>query len=148
MEKLKEREDDYLERSKHLKHMTEKELELRFWDLTEKLMDPVIKLAETHTTPSIERSVLLRMGFSSLESTAIVQQVLDHGLMGKGAGHIVYKAAKTNGIEIRDAGLKLAEGKLWDEIDKLFIKDAQSGVSEEKTPVKTHGRASQRGGQL
>jgi len=126
MDKLLERTDDYLERREHLKDLTEDQLENRFWELTEKLMNPVVKLAETHTTPSIERSVLLRMGFSSLEATAIVQQVLDHGLMGKGAGHIVYKAAKTKGIDIRDAGLQLAEGKLWDRIDILFSKGVQS----------------------
>ena len=120
MERSMERTDDYLERREHLKHLSEEELEARFWELTEKLMNPVIKLAETHTSPSIERSVLLRMGFSSLESMSIVKQVLDHGLIGKGAGHIVYKVAKTKGIEIRDAGLKLAEGKLWDEVNHLF----------------------------
>ncbi len=117
MEGAMDRPDDYLEKREHLKGLSEEQLEKRFWELTEKLMNPVIKLAETHTSPSIERSVLLRMGFSSLESTAIVQQVLDHGLIGKGAGHIVYKAAKSNGLDIRDAGLQLAEGQLWDELN-------------------------------
>lgn len=137
MERAKERTDDYLIRREHLKHLSEEELEARFWELTEKLMDPVIKLAETHTSPSIERSVLLRMGFSSLESTSIVQQVLDHGLIGKGAGHIVYKVAKTKGIEIREAGLQLAEGQIWDEVDILFSKDPI---------VRATGRSPQRGG--
>lgn len=123
MERAMERADDYLERREHLKDLSEEQLEARFWELTEKLMDPVIKLAETHTSPSIERSVLLRMGFSSLESTAIVKQVIDHGLMGKGAGHIVYKAAKAKDIEIREAGLQLAEGKLWDQMDILLKKE-------------------------
>ena len=109
--------DDYLKRREHLKDLSEEQLESKFWELTEKLMDPVIKLAETHTTPSIERSVLLRMGFSSLESTAIVKQVLDHGLIGKGAGHIVYKVAAAKNITIREAGLKLADGELWDQVD-------------------------------
>ena len=145
MERAMERTDDYPERREHLKHLSEDELEARFWELTEKLMNPVIKLAETHTTPSIERSVLLRMGFSSLESTAIVQKVLDHGLIGKGAGHIVYKAAKANSIDIRNAGLQLAEGQLWDEIDILFSKDAIYRVSDEKDTVKTQVPASGQG---
>lgn len=122
MKRALERPDDYLERKKHLKDLSEEQLEVKFWELTETLMNPVIKLAETHTTPSIERSVLLRMGFSSLESTAIVKQVLDHDLIGKGAGHIVYKAAKANEIDIRDAGLQLAKGQLWNQIDRLFSK--------------------------
>ncbi len=125
MERAMERTDDFLERRKHLKHLSEEQLEARFWELTEKLMDPIIKLAETHTTPSIERSVLLRMGFSSLESTAIVQQVLDHGLISKGAGHIVYKIARAKEIEIREAGLKLAEGLLWDQTEILFGKSSE-----------------------
>ena len=140
MERAMERPDDYLERREHLKDLSEEELEARFWKLTEKLMNPVIKLAETHTTPSIERSVLLRMGFSSLESTAIVQQVLDHGLIGKGAGHIVYKTAKTNGLDIRDAGLQLAEGKLWNEIN---LKNGDISSSKGDRPV-----APTKGGQL
>ena len=148
MERAMERPDDYLDRRKHLKDLTEGHLEARFWELTEKLMNPVVKLAETHTSPSIERSVLLRMGFSSLESTAIVQQVLDHGLMGKGAGHIVYKAAKKNSIDIREAGLQLAEGQLWDEIDNLFSTDAIYRVSDEKDTVQEQGSSSQKGEQL
>ena len=140
-----ERPDDYLKRREHLKDLTEKQLEKKFWELTEKLMNPVIKLAETHTTPSIERSVLLRMGFSSLEATAIVQQILDHGLIGKGAGHIVYKAAKANDLDIREAGLQLAEGQLWNEIDILFRTDAIYRVSGEKGTEKTQDPRSQKG---
>ena len=37
-------------------------LKERFWQLCEQVMTPVVDLARTHTTPSIERSVLLRMG--------------------------------------------------------------------------------------
>ena len=92
MERALERSDDYLERRVHLKDLTEEQLEAKFWELTEKLMNPVIKLAETHTSPSIERSVLLRMGFSSLESTAIVKQILDHGLMGNPVHQYEYQS--------------------------------------------------------
>ena len=126
MERALERSDDYLERRVHLKDLSEEQLEKKFWELTEKLMNPVIKLAETHTSPSIERSVLLRMGFSSLESTAIVQKVLDHGLIGKGAGHIVYKTAKTNGLDMREAGLQLAAGQLWDKVNIFFNQKERS----------------------
>ncbi|MEA1911311.1 MAG: ornithine aminomutase subunit alpha [Spirochaetota bacterium] len=131
MERAMERPDDYLERREHLKHLTEEQLESKFWELTEKLMNPVIEIAETHTSPSIERSVLLRMGFSSLESTAIVKQVMDHGLMGKGAGHIVYKTAKAKGLDIREAGLQLAEGQLWDKVGTLFGKETDISRSKD-----------------
>lgn len=119
-----ERKDDFDQRRVHLKNLTEEQLEAMFWELTEKLVDPLIKLAETHTSPSIERSVLLRMGFSSLESKAIVAKAIDHNLLSKGAGHVVYKVAKKRNIEIRDAGLKLAEGEFWEEAPGLFKKEA------------------------
>lgn len=111
-----ERVDDFEKRREHLKNLTDVQLEKRFWELTEKLMDPVLDLAQTHTTPSIERSVLLRMGFSSLEAEAIVAQTLEHGLISKGAGHVVYKVAHTEKINIREAGMMLASGKLWDKV--------------------------------
>ncbi len=80
----------------------------------------MVDLAKGHTSPSIERSVLLRMGFSSLECKPIVEQALGRGLLGKGAGHIVYKLAKAKELSIRDTGLKLAAGQLWDEAESLF----------------------------
>ncbi|MBC8587005.1 ornithine aminomutase subunit alpha [Paratissierella segnis] len=114
------REDDFDIRRQHLKNLSEEELESRFWELAGKIVDPIIELAEKHTTPSIERSVLLRMGFSSPESTAIVENAIDRGLIGKGAGHIVYKLAKAKNIDYRDAGLSLVDGDSWDEVVSLF----------------------------
>lgn len=115
-----ERKDDFQERRQHLADLSEMELETRFWELAEKLVDPLIDLAEKNTSPSIERSVLLRMGFSSIEAKAIVDGAIDRGLIGKGAGHIVYKLAKSKNMDIREAGLELVEGNLWDDVIKLF----------------------------
>jgi D-ornithine 4,5-aminomutase subunit alpha len=114
------REDDFKERRKHLANLSEEELENRFWELAEKIVDPLVDLAEKNTTPSIERSVLLRMGFSSLEASAIVDGAIDRGLIGKGAGHIVYRLAGEKNMEIRETGLKLVEGDLWDEAIDIF----------------------------
>lgn len=115
-----ERSDDFKARRKHLENLTEEELEKRFWQLTEQLMDPVMDLAVTHTTPSIERSVLLRMGFSSLEADSLVKQVLEHGLISKGAGHVVYKVARELNLPVREAGRILGSGQKWDTAGKLF----------------------------
>ena len=117
---MMKRADDFQERRKHLANLTEEELEARFWELTEKIVDPLIELAEKNTTPSIERSVLLRMGFSSIEAQAIVDGAIDRGLLGKGAGHIVYRLAKEKDLEIREAGLKLVQGEMWEDIMKIF----------------------------
>lgn len=115
-----ERQDDFKQRREHLKDLTEKQLEERFWELCGKLMDPIVDMASKHTSPSIERSVLLRMGFSSIESKAIVEGAVDRNLLEHGAGHLVYKLSQAKGMEIREAGLKLAENELWEETSSLF----------------------------
>ena len=114
------RADDFQERRKHLQNLSDEELELRFWQMTEKIVDPMIDLAEKNTSPSIERAVLLRMGFSSIEAKSIVEGVMDRGLMGKGAGHVVFRLAKEKNMKIRDAGLQLIEGNLWNDVVSLF----------------------------
>lgn len=114
------RADDYEVRRKHLANLTDEELKQRFWELAEKIVEPMLELGYKNTTPAIERSVLLRMGFSSLEVKPIVEGVMRKGLMGKGAGNVVWRLSKKLGISVREAGLALAEGKYWDEVDKLF----------------------------
>lgn len=115
-----ERQDDFNQRREHLKDLTEKQLEERFWELCGKLMDPIVEMATKQTSPSIERSVLLRMGFSSIESKAIVEAAIDRNLLEHGAGHLVYKLSQSRGMDIREAGLKLAENELWEETSSLF----------------------------
>lgn len=114
------RADDFHERRKHLANLTDEELYERFWQLTEQVVDPLLELGRKNTSPSIERSVLLRMGISSLDAKPIVEGCIDRGLIGKGAGHVVYKLAKTKEISIKEAGQMLAGGKGWDEAAALF----------------------------
>ena len=114
------RADDYEQRRQHLANLTDEELEKRFWDLAEQVVDPLLELGKKNTTPAVERSILLRMGFSSLEVKPIVEGVMNKGLMGKGAGNVVWRLSKKLGISVREAGVALAEGKYWDEVDSLF----------------------------
>jgi D-ornithine 4,5-aminomutase subunit alpha len=114
------REDDFLTRRKHLDGLSDEELKARFWELAEKIMDPLLDLAKTHTSPSVERSVLLRMGFSSLEAKPLVEGAIDRGLMSKGVGHIVYRISKEKNLTVREAGLELIEGKHWDDAVAIF----------------------------
>ena len=114
------RTDDFQERRKHLAGLTDLELYSRFWDLTAQVVDPLLELGYKNTTPSIERSVLLRMGVSSLDAKPIVEGCIDRGLLGKGAGHVVYKLANAKGITIREAAELLAGGQGWDEAAALF----------------------------
>ena len=114
------RDDDFAKRRTHLQNLTDEELKAKFWEMSERIVDPMLDLAKTHTTPSIERSVLLRMGFSSLEVKPLVEGAIDRGLMGKGVGHLVYRAAKDKGIEVREAGLQMIEGHHWDYLVETF----------------------------
>ena len=50
----------------------------------------------------------------------IVNGCMDHGLMGKGAGHCVYKLSKIENISIPEAGTKLANGEGWDKVAASF----------------------------
>ena len=114
------REDDFQNRREHLKNLSDEELKARFWALTEQLVDPLLVLANENTSPAIERSVLLRMGFSSLEAKAIVDACTEKSLLGHGAGNVVYRYAKHKGQEIREAGLALLTPANMEEAASLF----------------------------
>lgn len=116
------RQDDFAERRKHIANLSDQELYDRFWDLTSQVVDPLLELGRKNTTPSVERAVLLRMGISSLDTQKIVEGCMDRGLMGHGAGHVVYKMSKAKDISIREAGEMLAKGEGWDEAVSLFGK--------------------------
>ena len=66
------RADDFEERRKHIANLSDEELYNRFWELTAQVVDPLLELGYKNTTPSVERSVLLRMGISSLDTQKIV----------------------------------------------------------------------------
>lgn len=120
MKDLLRRQDDYEVRRQHLANLSEEELKARFWDLTQQVIDPLLALAKTNTTPSVERSVLLRMGFSSLECKPLVEMAMDHGLIGHGVGHVIYRIGKENNIPYRQAGLEMIDGRHWDQAIRIF----------------------------
>jgi D-ornithine 4,5-aminomutase subunit alpha len=109
-----ERPDDFETRRAHLRGLSDEALHERFWSLVEALVEPLIEEARTHTTPSIERSVLLRMGFSSVEAKALVEQMQRRDLLGHGAGGLVLKLSRHRGIPVREAGLALLAGRDWE----------------------------------
>ena len=115
--------DDYNKRHEHLKNLTDEELYERFWTLTEEIVKPLITLAETNTSPAVERSVLLRMGFSSLEADAMVKEGAKWNLLGHGMGNVVLKYAKLKNIPYLDAGILLSKGTGWEEVNKVMVGD-------------------------
>jgi D-ornithine 4,5-aminomutase subunit alpha len=114
--KQAERPDDFATRREHLRELSDEALHAYFWDLVERITEPLVAEARTHTTPSIERSVLLRMGFSSLESKALVARMQAQGMLGHGAGRLVLELARAEGIEVREAGQGLLAGRHWEEL--------------------------------
>lgn len=114
------RDDDYQLRRTSVANLSDKELEQRFWQLAEQIVDPLLKLGYENTTPAIERSVLLRMGFSSIEAKAIAEGCMERSLLGHGAGNVVYRLAKAKNMDYLEAGKALCEGKLWDEAAAQF----------------------------
>ncbi|WP_055667998.1 ornithine aminomutase subunit alpha [Desnuesiella massiliensis] len=108
--------DDFEKRREHLANLSDEELFNEFWSLTEEIVKPLVELAETHTSPSIERSVLLRMGFSSMEAESIVKEGIKWGLMGKGMGNVVITYANMENLHYLKAGEALANGDGWGKV--------------------------------
>jgi len=98
-------------RQVELKKMSDAELKDRFWKLCNQVVEPIVDLAKTHTSPSIERAVLLRMGIDSVSTHAVVTRVLEAGLLGKGAGHVVLKVSQKTGKDIRGAAQAIIDDK-------------------------------------
>lgn len=96
-------------RRAELEQLSDEQLKERFWELSYQLMTPVVELAKTHTSPSIERAVLLRMGIDSVSSHGIVDKVHEAGLLGKGAGQAVLKVAQKYELDVRAAGQKILD---------------------------------------
>ncbi len=99
------------ERREELKKMSDEALKARFWQLCDQVVEPIVGLAQTHTSPSIERSVLLRMGIDSISSHGVVDRIHEAGLLGKGAGHVVLKLAQKTGVNVRQAAAAILEDK-------------------------------------
>jgi len=111
-----ERADDFALRRTRLGQLSDEQLRARFWTLVDDIVAPLIEEARLHTTPSIERSILLRMGFSSIEAKGLVARMHERGLLGYGAGRLVLNLAKSKGISVRAAGAALLAGRYWEDL--------------------------------
>lgn len=114
------RPDDFATRRQHLVGLSEAELEQRFWQLANRVVEPLIGMARTHTSPSIERSVLLRMGFSSVEAQAVVKRVEELGLLGHGAGHVIWRLSRLHKCSLHASADILLSEAGGDEAQTFF----------------------------
>ena len=110
------REDTFETQRAHLAGLGDAELEARFWELGSQVVDPLVELARHHTSPSIERSVLMRMGVDSLTCLAVVAECEKRDLLGHGAGHVVLVCMRTWGCDAPEAARRLADGEGWDTV--------------------------------
>ncbi len=117
---MKERIDDYKTRKEHLQTLTDKELKEYFYELIHKLVEPLVEIGYKNTSKSIERSVLLRMGFSSLQAKDIVDVLNEHNLLSKGAGNCVYLVHRNLGLSIKEAGTLITQRKAIDFLQEVF----------------------------
>ncbi len=106
-----ERITSFEKRREELSKLSDEELKERFWQLCNQVVEPIVDLARTHTSPSIERSVLLRMGIDSLTAHAAVDHILEAGLLGKGAGHVVLEVAQKRHCDVRTAATAIVDNK-------------------------------------
>jgi D-ornithine 4,5-aminomutase subunit alpha len=113
------REDTFEHAHQYLSGLTDEELKMRFWHLTAEIVDPMVELARTHTSPSIERSVLMRMGIDSRTCMAVVNECEARRLLGHGAGHVVLVVMQALELDAPAAAEKLAEGDAaaWEVVD-------------------------------
>ncbi|MCU0488845.1 MAG: ornithine aminomutase subunit alpha [Anaerolineales bacterium] len=106
------------QRRAELEKMSDEALKSYFWELCNQVVEPVVALARTHTSPSIERAVLLRMGIDSLSSQAVVERIYQAGLLGKGAGHVLLKLAERQGCDVKSAAAAIIADK--EKLNGLF----------------------------
>jgi D-ornithine 4,5-aminomutase subunit alpha len=114
------RDDTYAQERGHLAGLSDEQLEARFWKLTQQIVDPLVELARTHTSPSIERSVLMRMGVDSRACMAIAGECEKRGLLGHGAGNVVLHCATQWKVDVRAAAAKLAGGAGWETVEQRW----------------------------
>lgn len=113
-----ERIKQFEQRHERLKTLSDAELKERFWELCNQVVAPIADLARTHTSPSIERSVLLRMGINSQIAFGVVDRINQAGLLGKGAGHVLLKLSEKHSYDVRTAADAILEDK--DVLNGLF----------------------------
>lgn len=108
------RDDTFHQVRRHLEGLTDEQLHQRFWGLTQQIVDPLVALAATHTSPSVERSVLMRMGIDSRTCMAVVAECETRGLLCHGAGHVVLVCMQEWDVEAPAAAARLAGGEGWE----------------------------------
>lgn len=114
------REDTFREARSHLAELSDEQLEARFWELAQQVVDPLVELARTHTSPSIERSVLMRMGVDSRTCMAVVTECEKRRLLAHGAGNVVLHCSTEWGCDAPSAAARLAAGDGWDTVESKW----------------------------
>lgn len=98
------KEQERIDRSEKLRSgladLDDEAFKVRFRGLYHQVVELVVELVCVHIMPSIERLVLLRMGIDSATMYTVVENVLNAGLLGKGAEYVVSHLSGRDGIDI------------------------------------------------
>jgi len=100
---------------------TDEQLYDLFWQATADLVDPLLTMAQEYTSPSIERSVLLRMGANSVEAKAIVEKCVESEILTYGAGHFIYFIKNHSELSLKEAISYCLDPIQFDLYAKKFI---------------------------
>ncbi|MFZ2960601.1 MAG: D-ornithine 4,5-aminomutase subunit OraS [Candidatus Ozemobacteraceae bacterium] len=113
-----DRIEAFNKRREGLKGLSDEQLKNKFWELCNKAVEPMVEFAKSHTSPSIERAVLLRMGVDSISAHGVVERINEAGLLGKGAGHVLLKLSQRMKTDTRGAAKAVLADKK--SLDGLF----------------------------
>lgn len=58
----------------------------------------------------------MRMGIDSITCMAVVTECEKRGLLGHGAGHVVWRCSEAWSCTVPEAARRLADGEGWDDV--------------------------------
>lgn len=108
-------------RRAELAQLNDQQLKTLFWELCDKIVEPMLEYGKNYTSPSIERSVLHRMGLNTAVSKELVSKITEAGLLGKGAGNILLKYSQKHSLSLPEAAAALI--KTPEAMNTLFKKE-------------------------
>ena len=90
--------------------LADEHIHKEFWKSGQSSDDSLSDFAHTCTSPHVECSSLVAMGFSDDEAQAIIKGAIKYRIICKGCSHVVLELRRARGIGLREAGLLLAAG--------------------------------------
>ena len=110
--------DDYLTRREHLKDLSDEALKATFGTWPKKSLI-LGRFGLPPYNPASNAQYCCVWVFPVWRQTNRAKTI-EHDLIGKGAGHVVYRYSRLANLPLRDAGLALMENQGWDLVKQSF----------------------------